>query len=403
MKTYQLRPVCPTHPAILDRLPSLQRRLAAEEAGGGERAFVCLGGDLEKAGVCLAMQIGAGGVCAHGMFSRQEAAALVSELLARGWPVAVGVEACGFGWRFQTQLREAGATVFSFATEPLTGRRKNNRRDAAALARLVAGRVIHGDLKCGRVVREPSVDEQRRRYLTRHRAQLVALRGRIEGQGRGLLYDLGHEAVPDCWWGRKTWPRLMARLAATGDQWLCQALEKQREIALAVHAQILALDAEIDTFAQQQATRAETPSVPRGLGALTSTTLGFEIMDWHRFKNRKQAGSYIGCSPSEHSTGTGQLLGNIDRQGNRRLRTALTEAVWRLLQWNPGWRGFAKFGEVLREKTGSNVRKKKAVMACVRLLFIDLWRLHTGRTTLEAVGLQPALEKDAAILSHCAA
>jgi transposase len=133
MKTYQLKPVCPTHPAILDRLPSLRRRLDAEEAGGSERAFVCLGGDLEKAGVCLAIQIGAGGVCAHGMFSRQEAAALVSELLARGWPVAVGVEACGFGWRFQAQLREAGATVFSFATEPLTGRRKNNRRDAAAL------------------------------------------------------------------------------------------------------------------------------------------------------------------------------------------------------------------------------------------------------------------------------
>ena len=34
------------------------------------------------------------------------------------------------------------------------------------------------------------------------------------------------------------------------------------------------------------------------------------------------------------------------------------------------------------------MRKKKAVIACVRLLFIDLWRLHTGRTTLEALGLK---------------
>ena len=34
------------------------------------------------------------------------------------------------------------------------------------------------------------------------------------------------------------------------------------------------------------------------------------------------------------------------------------------------------------------MRKKKAVIACVRLLFIDLWRLHTGRTTLEALGLR---------------
>ncbi len=53
-------------------------------------------------------------------------------------------------------------------------------------------------------------------------------------------------------------------------------------------------------------------------------------MDWQRFSNRKKVGSYIGCAPSEHSTGPGQLLGGIDRQGNRRLRSLLTEAIWRL-------------------------------------------------------------------------
>jgi transposase len=137
-------------------------------------------------------------------------------------------------------------------------------------------------------------------------------------------------------------------------------------------------------------------------------SLQVEVMDWSRFSNRKQAGSFIGCSPSEHSTGEGgQVLGNIDRQGNRRLRSALVEAIWRLLRWNPGWRGFEKWGQLLRDKKGSSVRKKKAVIACVRLLFIDLWRLHTGRTTLEALGLRakaaPAQGRplpDAATASH---
>ena len=222
-------------------------------------------------------------------------------------------------------------------------------------------------------------------YLTRHRAQLVGLRGCVEAQGRGLLYDHGIEEAPECWWGRKTWPRLAAHLAATGDGWLRDALEKQREIALLLHAQVLALDAGIEALAA-----ASVPAAPQpyGLGDLTTTMLGLEVMDWHRFKNRKQAGSYIGCSPSEYSTGDGQVLGAIDRQGNRRLRSALTEAVWRLLRWNPGWRGFAKFGGVLRDKAGSSVRKKKAVIACVRLLFIDQWRLNTGRTTLEALGFK---------------
>ena len=109
---------------------------------------------------------------------------------------------------------------------------------------------------------------------------------------------------------------------------------------------------------------------------------------WQHFKNRKQAGSYIGCCPSEHSTGPGQRLGSIDRQGNRRLRSALTEAVWRLLRWEPRWRGFEKWGALLRDKQAGGVRRKKAAIACVRLLFIDLWRLFTGRTTYEALGLR---------------
>ena len=128
--------------------------------------------------------------------------------------------------------------------------------------------------------------------------------------------------------------------------------------------------------------------LPAGLGELTALTCFVEVMDWQRLANRKQAGSYLGCSPSEHSTGEGQMLGGIDRQGNRRLRSALTEAVWRLLRWEPRWRGFAKWGALLRDKQAGGVRRKKAAIACVRLLFIDLWRLFSGRTTLEALGLR---------------
>lgn len=387
MKTYILKLQNSTPSAIVaERMPSLSRRLSALEAlqpNPAERAPVCIGGDLEKAGACLAIQVGAESVAGTITLGRAEVVGLVKELRARGWRVAAGVEACGFGWLFQTHLREAGAEVFTFATEALTGKRKTNQRDAAALARLVAGRVVHGDLHSGRVVREPSPDEQKRRYLTRHRAQLVGHRGRIEGQGRGLLYDCGIEAAPECWWGRKTWPRFADLLTRSGQTWLRQALETMREHALLVHSQILALDAQIAALA--------TPSKnqPHGLGDLTAAMLDGEVMDWARFKNRKQAGSFIGCSPSEHSTGEGQVLGNIDRQGNRRIRSTLVEAIWRMLRWNPQWRGFAKFGGILREKNGSSVRKKKAVIACVRLLFIDLWRLHTGRTTLEALGLKP--------------
>lgn len=71
------------------------------------------------------------------------------------------------------------------------------------------------------------------------------------------------------------------------------------------------------------------------------------------------------------------------------MRSLLTEAVYRLLRWEPRWHGFAKWGSVIREH-GSSVRKKKAVIACVRLLFIDLWRLFTGRATLADLGFRGA-------------
>ena len=71
----------------------------------------------------------------------------------------------------------------------------------------------------------------------------------------------------------------------------------------------------------------------------------------------------------------------------------LVEAVWRLHKWNKGWRGFAKFPHVFGAgaKVGG-ATKKKAVVACARLLGIDLWRIETGRISLEDVGLVAATE-----------
>ena len=386
MKTYELK----TTPAsILDRFPALCKRLGAADAAG---ARVCLGADLEKAGACLVAQIGLGAPLALGTLPREHVVALAAALGAQGWAVAVGLEACGFGWRFQGELRAAGATVLTLAPEPLTGRRKTNRRDAAALARVVAERCVHGNTQAGRVVREPSAPEQQRRYYTRHRSHLVALRGKMEGHGRGLLLDFGRVDYPDCWWGKKMWPVLVRQLEKSGEAWLIAELTLQREQLYRLHQEVLALDRRLELLAAELL----PAELPAGLGELTALTLFVEVMDWQRFRNRKQAGSYIGCCPSEHSTGAGQMLGGIDRQGNRRLRSALTEAVWRLIRWEPRWRGFAKWGDLLRDKAAGGVRRKKAVIACVRLLFIDLWRLFSGRTTYAALGLRGSRRKGAA-------
>jgi transposase len=380
MKTYQLKS---NSTDILQNHPALRKRLEAALQACGE-ATLCLGLDLEKDGACVVAQLAAGAPLSLGTLPRPQIEALVAALVARGAKVAIGLEACGFGWRFQERLRAAGATVFTYAPEPLTGRRKTNRRDAAALAQVTYDRVVHGNARAGRVVREPSQIEQQRRQLTRRRGQLLSVRGKLEGAGRGLLLDCGVTDYPECWWGKKSWPGLAKKLQTRGEEWLLGQLARQRELTYGIHQEILRLDAEVKKLADELL----PAQLPIGLGELTALTCFVEVMDWQRFHNRKQAGSYIGCCPSEHSTGAGQVLGSIDRQGNRRLRSLLTEAVHRLLRWEPAWRGFAKWGGLLRDKQAGGVRRKKAVIACVRLLFIDLWRLFSGRATMAELGFR---------------
>jgi transposase len=73
------------------------------------------------------------------------------------------------------------------------------------------------------------------------------------------------------------------------------------------------------------------------------------------------------------------------------MRTLLVEAVWRLKKWNPAWRGFQKFPQVFGQQTmARGATRKRAVVACARLLAVDLWRLQTGRATLKDLGLKPA-------------
>lgn len=69
--------------------------------------------------------------------------------------------------------------------------------------------------------------------------------------------------------------------------------------------------------------------------------------------------------------------------GNGRVRCLLVEAVWRFLQWQPGWKAARRMQVKLAD--GPSLRKK-TVIALARQLAIDLWRWRTGRCTLQDLG-----------------
>jgi transposase len=64
-------------------------------------------------------------------------------------------------------------------------------------------------------------------------------------------------------------------------------------------------------------------------------TFILEVFDFNRFVNAKHFSSYLGFTPSQHSSGDQVHLGHITRQGNSHLRRILVESAWTVIKHDP--------------------------------------------------------------------
>ncbi len=231
-------------------------------------------------------------------------------------------EAGPCGYWLHRALTKMGVKSYVVAPTALNGMRKNDKRDARALL------------------------DQLDRYVRDHR----------------------HAFSP---------PRRWAELKLSLPEWLVSLLSDFQEQAQLFERQLLAMDKRVAELGKEKKVRA-----PRGIGTLTWLTLLLEMVNWARFNNRRQVASYSGLCPGEYTTGDSRRELSIDKHGNRRVRTILIQAAWRLSMFQPGYPPLAK----LRAAQGSRARKR-AIVAVARRLVIDLWRIATGRTTPEKVGL----------------
>jgi transposase len=124
---------------------------------------------------------------------------------------------------------------------------------------------------------------------------------------------------------------------------------------------------------------------PKGAGANSLVQLQSEVLDWDRYTSRRKIACLAGMVPSEWSTGGGQRLGSITKVGLPTLRRILVEAVWRMKRLQPDYEPFRKWAPALEGKNAA--RKKKAVVAIARQLIVDLWRLKTGRISVQELKL----------------
>lgn len=298
----------------------------------------------------------------------------VRDQVQAGHPVWTVYESCGFGYTLHHQLVEAGA--HSLVISPVRlhpdRRRKNDRLDSRQLC-LRLSRYLDGQKDELPVIRVPSVAEQQRRELGRQRQFWHQQVRRLENHGRALCLEHEFQTLPAGWAGPRKWKRLWPELS----EFLRTLLEPLRQ-------QIGAAKAQLDQLQSQIEARVTEDRIPKGLGRLTLSLLDGEVCDWHRFQHRKAPGSYTGCCPSEHTSGTTVRQGSIDRHGNKHVRVLLIEAVWRLLRYQPLWHARRKL--IQRMKAGTALRKK-TVVALARQLAVDLWRWRTGRASLAELGL----------------
>jgi transposase len=318
--------------------------------------------------------------------------------------VVMVYEAGPFGYALYRQATKLGVECLVCAPEKLSrGRnRTTDKIDAGELTSRL-DRYVAGNTTALRPVLPPTLEQEMRRRAGRERDTYRKERQRWIGRGRSLLHCLG-VTHPGRWWELKRREQLRSWILqqygqATLEQCF-QELDRYQELMEAMAKKLSEMTAAICPKPEKLSKSkgkskdaAKEPKAPRikGIGVLSDELLNREILDWNRFSNRRQIASYTGLCAGEASSGESQMHLSIDKHGNPRVRALLVELAWLLPRFQPDYIRLKRWMWVFAKgsKVGRAMRKK-AIVALARQLAVDLWRMKTGRSTPEKLGLKLA-------------
>jgi transposase len=73
-----------------------------------------------------------------------------------------------------------------------------------------------------------------------------------------------------------------------------------------------------------------------GIGLLSAMVILTELADILRFSNQQKLSSYVGLTPTSHSSGDNQVHGEMINRGNKYLKKILIESAWVAARRDPG-------------------------------------------------------------------
>ena len=302
----------------------------------------------------------------------------ISLLKAKGHRIITVYEASGFGFTLHRKLEVLGVESYVTTAQILDTRMtgvKTDGRDAHELC-IRLDRYVQGNRQSLTMIHVPTPAQEQQRSISRQRQQLLRQRVALEITGRSLLASQGF-VESGTWWRPLRWDKLFLKLP----DWLKTRLETLRPILQLLQHQIDQITVELEKSVDRA-------SLPKAVGELSAAVVNREVCDWNRFRNRREVSSYTGLCPREFSSGNQRRLGSITKHGNPRLRQALIEMAWRLVRFQPDYHAVRKWkDQMLEAALHCRSRRKKIIVAIARQLAVDLWRLNTGQTTPEKLGL----------------
>ena len=337
-----------------------------------ETTLIKLGLDVHAKQITVCRQVDGLGPQPAQKMSWEKALKWIGEQVKSGAKVHSCYEAgpCGYGLHRMLEAMGVENLVIAPQRWDSSGQRvKTDKRDARELVDRL-DRYLRGNKKAFAVVKVPSPEQEQTRCVARQREAALKEQMRCVLRGHGMMLAQGVQA-PGGWWRPGRWEEFGAKLPA----WLREQVGLWQKKAVEFEKEVAALSKQVSASGSAGA-------LPKGLGSLTAALLGAEILDWKRFKNRRQVASYTGLCPGEHSTGQRRRQGAINKHGNPRIRHHLVEAIWRLEKWQPDYPPIKKL-----LAAGAGRARKRMAVAAARRLAVDLWRIETGQCSAQDLGL----------------
>jgi transposase len=239
---------------------------------------------------------------------------------------------------------------------------KTDKRDAIALARLLAANILPE-------VWVPPVHVRELRSLIYERSILVRKRAAAKNRLRGIYQSYrmiapdGLEAFKSDYWEKLNLPlveKMRARHTSADIEQFTQQIKETETMIAQLSAQ--------PPWVDDTAFLIQLP----GIGLVTAMTILAAIGEIGRFPSSKKLVGYAGLGARVHSSGETHKTGGITKQGRGELRYAMIEAAWNAIKHSPFWK---QRYEQLSRRMG----KQKAATAIARKLLVVVWSVLSKR------------------------